>query len=184
MFRIDFFDEPLREGLSFRSLEAEHFFAIDLQDSQRTQYGLDPTAISEAEAQHYAGQASAWAALRRAGDAIEVLAIVGVQETFPGAQGVVFALLGKGIGRDHHALTRFVREVVIGGSDLARLEAIVRCADPHPEAEGSQLGLMTHALQNPTPPVRWALACGLDPVCVLRKFGAAGETHMLFERIR
>lgn len=174
------FGEAVSRGLTFVRLEAEHFFAIDLQDSQRTQYGLDPQAIGMQEAQAYADQDSAWCALR--GD--RPLACFGINETFPGAQGVAWAFLGKGLGRDHLALTRFARDEVIGRSRLPRLEAIVRCADPPKEIGCGQLPLMSHCLQHATPEVRWAIAVGLFPVAVLRKFGLASETHMLLERIR
>jgi hypothetical protein len=140
---------------------------------------MDPRAMTAAEAAAVASNPGCYAVIREE----TVLACLGVTQTFPGAQGVAFALLGKGIGRDHHVLTRFLREVVIGQSTLARIEAIVRCADVPAELTG-QLPMMTHALQHPTAPVRWALAVGLEPVAVLRKFGAAGEDHMLFERIR
>jgi hypothetical protein len=167
-------------------LEAEHLFALDVQDSQRRQYGLDPLDMEMAQAADLADNPGSYAILRaapHARDEREVIACFGISQTFPDAQGVAWAFLGKGLGRDHHVLTRFAREVVIGGSALPRIEAIVRCADPPAETGFGQLPMMNFALQNPTPEVRWALAVGLWPACVLRKFGAAGETHMLLERI-
>lgn len=182
MFEGELFADPRAISLGrleFVPLEAQHFFALDRQDSQATQYGLDPLDMEWAQAEAVAANPGCYAVLR----GIEVLACLGVSETFPGKAGVAFAFLGRGIGRDHHALTRFARETVIGASPLARIEAVVRCAEPPAETGFGQLPMMTHALQHPTPPVRWALAVGLFPVAVLRKFGAASETHMLLERI-
>jgi hypothetical protein len=172
--------------LSFISLDAEHFFALDLQASQRTQYGVDPLAIDWAEAEAYAAQDNTWAAMRED----QVLAVFGVHETFPGAQGAAFALLAKDLGRDHHRLTRFAREEVIAKSPLPRIEAIVRCIDVEPGIkvcpDATPANMLAAALRprNRTPQVRWALTLGFTPVAVLRKFGAASETHMLLERIR
>lgn len=165
--------------LDFVPLAAEHFFALDRQDSQATQYGLDPLDMEWSTAEAVAAQPNCWAALR----GVEVLACLGISESFPGVQGVAWAFLGRGIGRDHHALTRFAREVVIGQSDLRRIEAIVRCGDP-PFDSDSQLELMTWCLQHATAQVRWAIDVGLSPAAVMRKFGQASETHMLLERIR
>lgn len=166
-------------GIEFVPLAAEHLFDLDVQDSQRRQYGLDPLDMTREEAEAIADNPGCYAALR--GD--EVIACLGVGETFPGKAGVAFAFLGKDIGRDHFALTRFAREVVIGQSPLCRIEAIVRSADPPAGMGFGQLPMMSHCLQHPTPEVRWAIAVGLFPVAVLRKFGAASETHMLLERI-
>jgi hypothetical protein len=195
MMATDLFADPAAIALGRIEavpLAAEHFFALEPQDSQATQYGLDPREMEWAEAEAVAANPGCYAVLR----GLEVLACLGVSQTFPGAQGVAFGFLGKNIGRAHHALTRFARDVVIGQSPLARIEAIVRCADipqsvlspdgclrTEAEAPPGQLPMMTHALQHATPQVRWALAVGLWPACVLRKFGAASETHMLLERI-
>lgn len=165
--------------LAFVPLAAEHFLAIEPQDSQRTQYGIAWEEMDWSTAKAMAAQDNCWTALR--GET--PLAIFGINETFPERQGVAFAIFGQDIGRAHHRLTRFAREEVIGKSALPRLEAIVRCADVDHET-GSQFVMMTAALQDPTPQVRWAIDVGFSPTAVLRKFGAAGETHMLLERIR
>lgn len=190
MSEAELFDRPeaIELGrLRFVPLAAEHFFDLELQDSQRTQYGLDPTAISRDEAEHYARQPNCWAVLR----CDRPIAILGISETFAGVQGVAFALLGKDLGRDHLSLTRFLRDVVIGQSELTRIEAIVRCRDIEPHLTGFYSldradpgDLLDLALEEPTPQVRWAKMAGLSPVAVLRKFGAAAETHMLMERVR
>lgn len=174
-------------GLEFVPLDAGHFFALDLQERQRTQYGLDTRETLQWEAaEHYAGQPNCWTCLKDGAP----LAIFGTNQTFPPVQGTAYALFGKGVGRAMHAITRFARDVVIGQSGLTRIEAIVRCNLPLPPnldaAEvPAQLAplLLARALWHPTPEVRWAMAIGFMPVAVLRKFGAASETHMLLERI-
>jgi hypothetical protein len=72
--------------------------------------------------------------------------------------------------------------VVIGESPLARIDTFVPCEEP-PHNTGSQLELVSHALQHPTAEVRWALAVGFLPLCVMRKFGARGETIMQLEKV-
>lgn len=174
--------------LRFVPLRAQHLFAVDLQDSQLRQYGLDPRAIERAEAEAQAAQENCWAAL----DGDQVLACFGVNETFAGACGVGWAFLGRGIGaRRHLQMTRFVRDVVIGASDLQRIECIVRCADVDLAFHDAGVlwdaaGALRLAASAPyrTAQVRWAMDVGFAPAAVLRKFGAAGEAHMLLERIR
>jgi len=170
----------------FVPLRPEHIFALDLQESQRFQYGIDLFAIGVDEAEHYASQPAAWTML----DGVRPIACFGILETFPGAAGVAWALIGKNIGRGHHRLTRFARDEVIGKSTLPRVEAIVRCDLDLPPPDGAICDAPTYAwlmlkfaLDHPTPEVRWAIDVGLHPVAVLRKFGAANETHMLMERI-
>lgn len=172
----------------FSSLHPGDFFDIDLQDSQRRQYGIDPTAISMEEAEHYAAGTNCWTAYRDG----KVLAILGVNETFAGRQGVAFALLSRHIGRDHLAITRFARDVVIGESPLIRIEAIVRgptswAIDDAPDflrGAARPAHLLDLALASQTPEMRWATAVGLQPVAVLRAFGAMSETQVLYERVR
>lgn len=174
-----------RSALRFVALEPEHLFAIEPQDSQRLQYGLDPKDMSWAEACAICDQDNCHAVLR--GD--DVLACLGINETFPGMQGVAWAFLSRRIGRDIVPVTKFARDAVIGTSELVRIEAIVRCHDI--EQDIAENGawvldpqvLLDLCMANPTPQVTWAIRTGLRPVAVLRKFGAASETHMLLERI-
>lgn len=174
--------------LRFVPLEAQHLFMVDLQSSQRRQFGIDPRAIEWSEAEAQAAQGNCWAAIE--GD--QVVACFGVNETFAGACGVGWAFLGREIGaRRHLRMTRFVREVVIGESPLPRIEAIARCADVDLAFMDAGVkwdpaaALKTAASpQYRTPQVRWAIDVGFAPAAILRKFGAAGEAHMLLERIR
>lgn len=178
---------PADTGLEFVELDAGHFFALDLQERQRTQYGLDTASTLQWEAaEHYASQPNCWTCLRDGAP----LAILGTNQTFPPVQGTAYALFGKGVGRSLHAITRFARDVVIGRSGLVRTEAIVRCNLPQlPNIDAAEIPprlapvLLGCALSMPSPEVRWAMAIGFVPVAVLRKFGAASETHMLLERI-
>ena len=164
-----------RGNLYFRPMLPEDLFAINVQDSQATFLGMD-AAPDEETALNLAAQPAAWTACRHEPDG--VLACFGFSEPFPGKHGTAWALLGKGIGRDHLALTRFVRGVV-ESCMLDRLDVLARSTDYGPGIRG-----MSAALADPTPEVRWCLALGFAPAHLLRKYGAAGETYMLLERIK
>lgn len=160
--------------LLFVKMKPDDLFAIDVQDSQTTFLGQcalpdDETAYS------LAAQPVAWTALTTDG---RVIACFGFNEAFPGQHGTAWALLGKDIGRHHVALTRFVRQVV-ADCTLDRLDVLARSTDYGPGIRG-----MSAALADPTPEVRWCLMLGFEPAHLLRKFGAAGEAYMMFERIK
>lgn len=173
----------MSSGLTFRRLRAEDLLQLTPQASQRVQYGQE-VELSYDEAAAYAAGPHAWAAEGPLG----AVACMGVAETFPGAAGLAWAIFAEGVElRQMARLTRFAREVVIGQNPLPRIEAVVRCTDVEAAVETghavSPAALRAYALETPTPQVRWALAVGLSPVAVLRKFGAANETHLLLERI-
>lgn len=162
-------------------LVADDLRAIEPQPSQRFTLGIDTRAVSDEEAGILADQPEAWALHSRG----RLLACFGIQETFPGVQGVAWAVLGDNVGSAHLAMTRFAR-ARIAQSRLARIEAIVRASDAervltrHPDLDAAQLLMVVMAV--PTPECTWARLVGLRPAHVLRRFGAAGETHLLFER--
>lgn len=169
-------------ALSFRPLRAVDLFDLELQPSQRLQYGLPVAGMTFEEAEAHAAQAGNWAMVDAGG---AVRACFGITETFAGAQGLAWALIGAGLGpRAHLAMTRFARDEVIGKSELPRIEAIVVCELSPFSTSSAPHALLAQALSRPTPEVRWSLAVGLQPVAVLRKFGAANEPHLLMERIR
>lgn len=158
--------------LTFSRMGPGDLFFIDVQDSQTTFLGVDATPDEET-ALNLASQPVAWTAWRGG----EVLACFGFNEAFPGKHGTAWALLGRNIGRDHMALTRFVRGVV-ERCTLDRLDVLARAND-----YGPGIGGMSAALADPTPEVRWCLMLGFEPAHLLRKFGAAGECYMWLERI-
>lgn len=160
--------------LLFDRLTSEDLLRIDVQDSQVTFLG-EPAAPDYETALELADQPVAWTAFTRDG---RVLACFGIREAFPGKHGTAWALLGKDIGRHHLALTRFVRQVV-ADCTLDRLDVMAIAADYGPGICG-----MSAALADPTPEMRWCLALGFEPAHLLRKFGAAGEAYMMFERIK
>lgn len=139
-------------------MRPEDAVEIRRQASQRVQMGLsrDMTLAEAAELVDEGAALTAFVGAR-------IVACFGIRETFPGAQGVAWALLAEGLGGAHLAVTRAARRLVMR-SPLARIEAIVR-ADVDAE-------------------VIWARLVGLTAAHVLRKFGAASEDHILFERIR
>lgn len=172
-------------GLSFRPLRAADLLEIAPIALFPTQYGLPVAELSFEEADNYASGRFAFGVRR--GD--RAVAALGVAETFEGTAGLAWAFLSAGLTRrEKGEVTRFARDVVIGANPLPRIEAVVRCGDveaflaDNPACAEPGV-LLDIALQVSTPQVRWALGVGLSPVAVLRKFGAAGETHMLLERI-
>lgn len=164
-----------------RPLHAEQLMAFPRQQSQRVQLGLEVQVTAE-EAEMLCAQAEAWAIYWGG----RHVACIGIAETFPGSQGVAWAALADGIGGAHLALTRFAR-MRIANSPLKRIEAVARAADAEaildafPGLDGAQL--LEAVMAMPTPECSWARLVGLRPAHVLRCFGAAAETHLLFERI-
>lgn len=168
--------------LQFRRLQARDLIEIEVQPSQRRQFGL-PMQFDSEDAEALAAQPDAWTAM--IGDRIACCIVIG--ENFPGKSGVATALFAPGIGHHHRALTRFARELV-ANSPLPRIEAVAiandaeRILERFPHLDPYEL--LTSVMVDATPQCRWAMLTGFTPIAVLRKFGAASETHVLFERIR
>jgi hypothetical protein len=164
-------------------LQPDHLTGIDVQPSQRLTLGIDTRGVSREEAEELADEAEAWSIFADG----RLIACFGIRETFPGKQGVAWATLAEGIGRAHLTMTRFAASR-IAKSSLRRIEAIVRADDVEPvlsefgELDAQQL--IDVAMATPTPECVWARLVGLHPAHVLRKFGATGDTCMLFERLR
>ncbi|MDX3883607.1 MAG: hypothetical protein QHC65_04235 [Sphingomonas sp.] len=144
--------------MRIRRMQAADMIAIERQPSQRVQLGIERTPTLD-EAEDLAGEREAWTAEADDG---RLLACFGIRETFPDRQGVAWAVLATGIGGAHVGITRAARRM-IERSRLARIEALARLSI---EAE-----------------CRWPTLVGLQPLAILRKFGAASEDHVLFERI-
>lgn len=163
-------------------MEPADLLAIERHPAQTFQLGLF-AAVTLEGAEELAEQGECWTCF--VGD--RAVACVGIGETFPGVQGVAWGVLGVGVGAAHLTVTRWARERV-RQSPLLRLEAIARSADAeaivaaHPGID--QASLLAAVLATPTPETIWAKLCGFRAAHVLRKFGAASETHVLFERIR
>jgi hypothetical protein len=171
-------------ALEIVTMEPAHALAIRRQDSQRLQLGIVADFDADDAERIAAAPGECWAAVE--GD--RVVAVFGLIEVFPRRQATAWAVLSSDIGRHHLAITRFCAER-IAQSVYRRIEAIVECEDVEPwigrfpDIDQGELieALMQSDLR--TPGVRWALACGLKPAAVLRCYGQASETHMLFERI-
>lgn len=174
--------------VTFARLCPEDLSEIRLQPRQARQMAQLPFAGDSAEdAAAIAAQPIAWCARRQG----RIVACFGIYETFPGKHGVAWAMLAEGIGPAHLALTRFIQgEIVRCG--LARLELLTAAPDieePIAVAERAFGGFnpgskVRRAFQHATPEMRWAVLLGLEPVHLLRQFGAQGVSLMLFERIR
>lgn len=168
--------------VSASKLHPDDLLAIIPQQSQLLTIGIDTRSTSMAEAEMLADQPEAWA-IRNDG---ELIACFGINEQFPGRQGVAWAVLSSNIGKAHLAMTRFARSRIVG-CGLIRIEAIVRGGDAEsvldhfPGLDSAQLlqAVMTLA----TPECVWPRLCGLKPAHVLRKYGGLSETHVLFERL-
>jgi hypothetical protein len=167
--------------VSIIRLDPDHLVEIPVQASQRLTLGIDRD-VSREEAEELADEAEAWSIFAQG----RLIACFGIRETFPGKQGVAWATLADGIGPAHLAMTRFAASR-IRQSKLKRIEAIVRaaCAESvlahFPGLDSQQL--IDAVLTMATPECVWARLVGLKPAHVLRKFGASGETCMLFERL-
>lgn len=168
--------------VAFHPMCAADAMLIERQPSQRVQLGLDSRMTIET-ATDLADGGEAWTAWRGG----VPVACVGLRETFPGVQAVAWAILSRGLGGDYVAITRFTKRR-IAASLYRRIEAICIAAI---DAEAVLLSfpgldpaqLLEAVLCAKGPQVRWAEALGLTPTHVLRKFGAASETHVLCERI-
>lgn len=145
--------------VSFRRFQAEDALALRLQPSQHRELGFYRPLRTIDEARDLETGGDAWSAIDIDG---RVLACAGFVETFPGRQGVAWALLAEGLGAAHLAITRYAR-LRIAESPLVRIEAIVKAND-----EGCS----------------WARLVGMSPAAVLRKFGGDSEDCVLFERVR
>jgi hypothetical protein len=146
-------------AIDIRAMMPADALAIVRQPSQRVQVGLEIEITPEIAADLIDGGA-AWAAIEAGTD--RVVALMGLRETFPGKQAVAWAVLSDKVGPAHLAITRHAR-LMIAQSPLVRIEAIVRL--------------------NVAAECDWARMVGLEPVAVLRKFGALSEDHVLYERI-
>jgi len=167
-------------ALSFHTLRPRDLAEIEADPGQAS-LGLQ-AELDEAARAEICAQPVAWAVRDRG----RLIACFGIVESFAGKQGWGWANLAPGIGTGHLGLTRFVAGQ-IAACGLNRLEVLARAADLEselarfPELDAGQIVAL--ALRKATREVRWGVLLGLRPAHVLRRFGAAGETYMLFERI-
>jgi hypothetical protein len=147
-----------RAPLAIRQMNPEDLLVLQRQPSQALQLGMEIRA-TVGHARDMIERGEAWTAWR----GLTPICCMGILESFPGVQGIAWAVLALGIGWDHLAITRHAKRQ-IARSPLIRIEALARTSVP---AECS-----------------WARAVGLQPEALIRKFGAASEDHMLYSRIR
>jgi hypothetical protein len=163
------------DGVTFTRLAAADLLAIERQRSQATVLGI-PGDIDMDEAATLAEQPHAWTARHQD----RIVGCFGITEPFPGVQGVAWALLAAGIGRAHLALTRFAARE-LANSGLNRVEVLARCAATPEHFDHAAAMRWALSASRITPECRWAGLLGLRPAHVLHRYGAASETHMLFE---
>lgn len=168
-------------SLTFHRLEATDLFEIERQESQLLWLGASGE-ISDEAAEILASQDCAWTAWR----AGRPIACFGISEIFEGKQGLAWSLLSAELGADHLKITRFMQEQVLM-SPLARIELIAKACDVESFAQKydwiDPWALVQVAMAEPTPECRFAKLLGFEPAHVLRNYGAASETYMLFERL-
>lgn len=165
----------MSEGVTIRRMAPDDMLRIVRQPSQIMQLGVVDDVTAE-QAAIIAAQPHSHTVM----DGRRVAAVFGITESYPGQQGVAWAIFASDLRRVHVALTRFCRSY-IAHVGLSRIEAVAVC---DPDAEGLPLrDALDLAMARPTPEMRWAMLLGLEPVHVLRRFGAAGETLVLCERI-
>lgn len=169
------------DALRFSTLLPDDLFAIERQSSQSTVLGFAAELSSE-EAEAIAAQRIAWAARDENG---RIIACFGINEPFEnGQQGFAWSILADGIGAAHLQLTRFCRSQVTG-SGLSRVDLMAKAADvEHILAQRPELDsgmAVAVAMCRPSPECRWAQLLGFTPAHVLRRYGPACETFMLFE---
>jgi hypothetical protein len=168
--------------LEVQPLTLSTLMGFERQPSQVVQLGIE-IDLSDEEASELIDQPEAWACHYRG----RHVACVGIREHFPEVGGVAWGMLAADIGGAAHlAVTKFARSRILG-SPLKRIEAIVRSADAEPIIDefGALDGhmLLEAVLAMPTPDCVWARLVGMVPAHVLRFFGQAAETHVLFERV-
>lgn len=143
--------------LVFRPMCAGDAVLLSMQPSQQFELGIEHRQFTMDEGRELAEGGIAWTAAR----GTRIVGIAGFREVFTG-HALVWATLSDSMGADHLACTRFARAQV-AAAPYRRLEAIV-------EAKNKRA-------------VAWAELVGLEPVHELRGYGAAGETHILFEKV-
>lgn len=171
--------------LKFSFLRPADLLAMEVQPSQSMVLG-EPHQWDEEQAAQLCNQPVAWCAREAGGERLgRIVACFGIVEVFAGVQGYGWAALAPEIGPAHFELTRFVQGQV-AGCGLARLE-LRAVASPRFEADLAEAGGAANplavAFRRATPEMRWAVLLGLTPAHVLRQYGAARETYVLFERI-
>jgi|GEM_PF-1368971 len=178
-------------ALEIVAMEPAHALAIQRQDSQRVQLGIIAEFDAEEAERIASAPGEAWAALEvpcAVDEDERVVAVFGLVETFRFRQATAWAVLSGEVGPHHVAITRFCRSR-IEQAGYRRIEAIVECADAEPlvaRLPDIDPGELVEAVSLPamrSPGVRWAIACGLSPAAVLRRYGARSETHLLCERL-
>jgi len=144
--------------VSFRPFVARDALDLVIQHSQRIELGLDRSDMSIEEARGIEACGNAWSAVARDG---RILGCAGFRETYPGVQAVAWAALAQDLGAAHLAITREAMRRV-AAAPYRRIEMLV---------------------EKSRKPMLWALRLGFSLGHVLRNFGAASETVILFERI-
>lgn len=165
--------------LRFSTLRAHDLLEIERQPSQQLTLGRPGETTAE-EAAILEAQPVAWTARDSRG---RIRACFGIAEAFPGLQGQAWAVLAPGLGYAHLELTRFIQGQV-AGAGLVRIELLARGPDmgwtPAHMTSGEVMQL---AVTEMTKEMRWAVLLGFEPAHVLRWYGAAAETYVLFERL-
>jgi hypothetical protein len=170
--------------LTFSRLEAADMLALQAGRKNRVVFGM-PVVATREEAQAIASERVAWAARVVGPGGAKLIGCFGIVEHFAGVHGLAWAMLADRLGPAHLPLTRFVASA-IAACGLPRLELLARGPDLEavlakwPALDPGQIVALAEA--RPTPEMRWARLLGMVPAHVLRFYGGAAETFILFER--
>jgi hypothetical protein len=144
------------EALQFRRMLAGDAVLLEMQPSQQLELGIEHPCYTLEEGEELAAE-TAWTGCRGA----RIVAIGGFRELFMAGSGeaIAWVTLGRDVGADHLALTRFVKRT-IADARFVRIVAVVETANTSARVWASLVGLVAN-----------------------RSFmGAGGKTYTLFER--
>lgn len=143
--------------VAFRPMLAADAVLLELQPSQHFELGLDEPILTFEKGEDLAENGIAWTAHKGG----RILCCAGFRQLYTG-HAIAWAAFGAELGRAGIAITRFARRQ-LAAAPFRRIEAIVEAGNARA--------------------IAWAQAIGLEPACVLRRYGANDETHILFERV-
>lgn len=145
-------------GVQFRPMLAADAVLLELKPSQHRELGLDEPVFTFEKAADLADNGLAWTAH----EGSRILCCSGFRQLYEG-HAIAWAAFALDLGRAGIAITRFAKRQ-LAAAPFRRIEAIVEA--------GNDIA------------VEWATRIGLQPVHVLRRYGANDETHILFERVQ
>lgn len=145
---------------AFRPMLAGDAMLLEMQPSQHFELGLEEPIFTRERAHDLADNGLAWTAH----DGARILCCAGFRQLYTGHAIAWAAFVDPSeLGRAAVSISRYAARRV-ADAPYRRIEAIV-------EADNERA-------------MEWSARIGLEPVHLLRKYGAEGKDHMLFERVK